>query len=82
MVLPLATVVDTDALLQTIAASFVAALGVTFAYSLAIYASARFIELRRDGRTGVAVAAAAAVALALAVCGTAIALGIIAMTSK
>lgn len=82
MKLPLATVIDTDALLQTIAASFVVGLGVAFAYSLAIYATARYIDLRRDERAGAAAVAAGAAAVVFVICGTAIALGIIVMTSK
>ena len=45
----LATVVDTEALLKTVAAAFVAGVGVTLIFSLAILGAARFAELSRDG---------------------------------
>lgn len=47
----LATIVDTDALLQTIAAAFVAGVGAMIIVSLAILGSVRFADASRDGRT-------------------------------
>ena len=46
----LATLVDTGALLKTVAAAFVAGVGVTLIFSLAILGAARFAELSRDER--------------------------------
>ena len=52
----LATIVDTKALLETVVAAFVAGVGVTFVFSLAILGAARFAEMSRDGRTSAAAA--------------------------
>lgn len=54
--LTIATVVDTEALWQTTAAAFIAGIGVTLSFSLAILGIARFIEASRDGRGAAAVA--------------------------
>jgi hypothetical protein len=78
----LATVVDTKALWQTIVFALAAGVGVIFAYSLAVLGVARFVDLSRDGRNAAAVASAILAAIALAVCGAAIVLGIVVMTSK
>jgi hypothetical protein len=50
-VLPLATIVDTDALLNVVWASFAAVVGGTLSFSLAIIGATRFTELRRAGRS-------------------------------
>ena len=47
----LATIVDTEALLKTVVAAFVAGVGMTLIFSLAILGVARFAELSRDGPT-------------------------------
>jgi hypothetical protein len=58
----LATVIHTDELLQTIAASVVAGVGITVIFSIAIWGAARFVELSGSERR-VAAAGAAAVGL-------------------
>ena len=76
-----ATVVDTEALLETCLAALVAGVGVAFTFSLAILGSARFLESSRDGRRVQSVAFATLALLGLAATGAAIAGGIIVMTS-
>jgi hypothetical protein len=78
----LATVVDTTALLKTVAASFAAGLGVTIAFSLTVYGVTRFADLRRDERPAAALAAGALAALTFLACAAAVVLGIVVMTSK
>lgn len=78
----MATIVETGDLLKTVVASFVAGVGVTAVFSLAIWGGARFADLHRGGRP-----LAAGVAAALAVIATvttlgAVAVGIVVMTSK
>jgi hypothetical protein len=46
----IASIVDTDALLQVIWVSILAGVGVTSAYGLAILGANRAVELGRDGR--------------------------------
>ena len=58
----LATIVDTSALWQTIVAAFVAGVGTTLVFSLAILGVARLAEANRQGRS---VQSAAFAALAL-----------------
>jgi hypothetical protein len=80
----LATVVDWKALLDVVVASLVAVVGVTIMFSLAIYGSTRFAEVRR-AHHGVGVGAIGYAALAfvgLAVTGGAVALGLYEMLSK
>lgn len=78
----LATVIDTQALLDTVVAALVTGIGVTVIFSLAILASARFGEMSRDGRTGAAVAYWVAAAVAGVAFAAAITIGIIVMTTK
>ena len=76
----IATVVDTQALLQTCAAALVAGVGVALTFSLAILGAARFSEASRE-QQGVQAAAFAALALiGLVATAAAIAFGIIVMT--
>ena len=78
----LATVVDTDALRDTILASLVAGIGIIVIFSLAILGVARSIDLGRDGR-GIAAAAFATLGvLGLVASAAAIVVGILVMTSK
>ena len=46
----IATIVDTDALLQVIWVSIVAGVGLTASYGLAILGATRAVEFGRDGR--------------------------------
>jgi hypothetical protein len=55
----LAVIVEVRALFETAVAAIVGGVGVTLAFSVAIYGAARYIDLREAGRTGGAVAAAA-----------------------
>jgi hypothetical protein len=78
----LATVVDTQALLRTIAAAFIAGVGVTFIFSLAIVGVAGFAETNRDGRPFAAAAFAVLALIALAAAAAAVTIGIVVMTRK
>jgi hypothetical protein len=78
----LATVVDTQALLKTVAAAFVAGVGVTLIFSLAILGAARFADLNRDRRPVAAVAFGALAIVALVAAAAAVTIGIIVMTRK
>jgi hypothetical protein len=78
----LATIVDTQALLKTIAASFIAGVGVTLIFSIAILGASRFADMNRDGRPAAAVAFGLLGVLALLAAGAAVVLGIIVMTRK
>ena len=78
----IATIVHTDELLQTIAASVVAGIGVTFLFSLGIWGASQFAELSRSERPVAATAALAVGGVALACVGAAIVIGIVVMTSK
>jgi hypothetical protein len=51
----IASIVDTDALLQVIWVSLLAGVGVPSCYALAILGSSRAIEFGRNGRVGEAV---------------------------
>jgi uncharacterized membrane protein YidH (DUF202 family) len=79
---PLAEIVEGKALLQTIGYSLVAVVGVTIAFSTAIYGTTRAAELRRDERPGAAAAAGLLGAVGLAICVAAVVLGVIVMTTK
>ena len=78
----IATIVHTDELLQTVAASVVAGIGVTFLFSLGIWGAGQFAELNRNQRPVAATAALVVGGVALAGVGAAIVIGIIVMTSK
>ncbi len=77
-----ATIVEGKALWETVVASVVGGVGVTFVFSIAIWGVARFADLSRSERPLAAGAAAAVAALALAATVAAVVVGIIAMTSK
>jgi hypothetical protein len=78
----IAVIVETEALLETVAASLVAGVGITGAFSVMIFGAARFADLRRDERPLLAGLTAAVALVALAVTLGGIVLGIVAMTSK
>jgi hypothetical protein len=78
----LATIVDTQALLKTIAASFIAGVGVTLIFSIAILGASRFADMNRDRRPASAVAFGLLGLVALLAAGAAVVLGIIVMTRK
>jgi MFS family permease len=78
----IATIVDTTALWQTIAAAFVAGVGTTIVFSLAILGAARFSEASRDGHRGLAAMFGALMVFGLAATAAAIVVGVIVMTTK
>jgi hypothetical protein len=77
-----ATIVETKDLLETVAASFIAGVGVTAAFSIVIFGITRSADMVRDERPLLATAAGALAVLAGLVVAGAIVLGIIAMTAK
>ena len=78
----IATIVHTDELLQTIAASLIAGIGVTFLFSVGIWGAGQFTELGRGERPVAATAAALVGVLALLCVAGAVITGIIVMTHK
>ncbi len=78
----MAVIVETKELLETVVASLVAGVGMTFVFSIAIWGAARFAEHSRSERPVAAGAAAAAAVLALVVTAGGVAIGIVAMTNK
>jgi hypothetical protein len=78
----IATIVHTDELLQTIAASVIAGIGVTFLFSLGIWGAGQFTELSRGERPVAATAAALVGAVALLCVAGAVVTGIVVMTHK
>jgi cytochrome c biogenesis protein CcdA len=78
----LASIVDTKALLETVAASVVAGVGITVVFSLCILGVAQLAEARRDSRPGAAMAAGALATVALLATLAGVAAGIVVMTSK
>jgi hypothetical protein len=78
----LATIVDTQALLKTIVAAFIAGVGVTLIFSFAILGASRFADRARDGRPAAAVAFGALGLVALLAALGAVTVGIVVMTRK
>ena len=78
----LAKILETKDLLQTVAASVIAGLGVTIVFSVAVYGATRFADLSRDERPIAATAAIATALLAFAACVAGVVFGIVVMTSK
>jgi hypothetical protein len=78
----LATIVDTSALWQTIVAAFVAGVGTTLVFSLAILGVARLAEANRQGRSVQSAVFAALALLGLLATAAAIVFGVIVMTTK
>jgi hypothetical protein len=78
----LAVVVETKQLAETVIASIVGGVGVTVAFSIAIWGVARFADLSRSERPLAAGAAAAVTVLALMATAASVVLGIIVMTRK
>ena len=77
-----ATILQTTDLLETVAASLIAGVGITAVFSLAIWSGARFADLSRDGRPLAAGAAVVLGAFALLTTLAAVIVGIVVMTSK
>jgi hypothetical protein len=78
----LATIVDTDALWQTVVASFAAGVGTVLVFSIAILGIARFADANREGRGGEALIFAALAVLGFAATIAAVTAGVIVMTTK
>jgi hypothetical protein len=74
--------IDTTALWETVVAAFVAGVGTTFVFSLAILGAARFTEANRDGHTLHSVLFGGLAVLGLLATAGAIVVGAIVMTSK
>lgn len=77
----LATIVHTDELLQTIAASVVAGVGITVVFSIAIWGAARFVDLSSNERRVAAVGAAAVGIIGLTMTLGMVAVGLLVMLS-
>jgi hypothetical protein len=75
-------IVETKELLETVAASVIAGLGVIVFFSIAVYGTTRFADLSRNERPAAATAAAALAGIALAGCIAAVVFGVIVMTNK
>ena len=78
----LGEIVDPTAVWQTIVAALVSGIGVTMVFSIGVFAVARSIELRLDGRTMAAAGAGAVAVIAMLASLAAVVIGVIVMTSK
>jgi hypothetical protein len=78
----IATVIETQDLLETVAASLVAGVGITAAFAVLIYGVTRSADMVRDDRPLLATAAGGLAALAGLVVVAGIVLGIVVMTQK
>jgi hypothetical protein len=81
-VLPVAELVEGRALLESVVYSLVAAIGVSIAFSSALWGAIRAAEARRDDRPVAALTAGTLMVLGLVACGAAVVLAVIAMTAK
>jgi uncharacterized membrane protein YidH (DUF202 family) len=78
----LATVIETKELLETVAASLIAGVGVTAAFAILVFGVTRSADMVRDERPLLATAAGGLAAVALVVVAAAITVGIVVMTKK
>ena len=78
----LATIVDTEALLRTVVASFAAGVGTTFVFSIAILGAARVAEAQRHGRGGEAAVFGVVAVLGFLATVAAVVIGVVVMTTK
>jgi hypothetical protein len=78
----IATIVEWKDLWQTVAASVLAGVGITFAFSVGIWGTGQFVELSRTDRQGAATAAGLVALVAFAVVAAAVIIGIVVMTQK
>ncbi|HWN73003.1 MAG TPA: hypothetical protein VNN15_04255 [Solirubrobacterales bacterium] len=78
----IATIVQWKDLWQTVVASVVAGVGITFAFSLGIWGAGQFAELSRGERPGAATAAGVVAILAFLCVAAAVIIGILVMTQK
>jgi hypothetical protein len=77
-----AEIVETKELVQTVVFAFVAGVGVTLIFSVAIWGAARFVDLSQENRRLAAGGAALTAMIALLAVLAAIVVGVIVMTSK
>ena len=77
-----ATVIETKEMLETVAASLIAGVGVTAAFAVLVFGVTRAADMTRDERPLLATAAGGLAAIALLVVIGALVLGIVVMTSK
>jgi hypothetical protein len=77
-----AEIVETKELLQTVVYAFVAGVGVTAIFSVAIWGVARFADLSQEERPLAAGAAAVVAGLALLAVLASVVIGVVVMTSK
>ncbi len=80
--LGLAEIVETKELVQTVVFAFVAGVGVTVIFSVAIWGVARFVDLSQEERPVAAGAAAGVAGLALLAVLAAAVIGVVVMTGK
>lgn len=78
----IATIVQGKALWQTVVASVVAGVGITFAFSVGIWGTGQFVELSRNDRQGAATLAGLVALLGFLVVAAAVVVGIVVMTHK
>jgi hypothetical protein len=78
----LATIVDTNALWETVVGAAVAGIGTIVVFSLAILGVARFADASRDGKGAEATLFGALAITGLLLTGAAIVVGVVVMTSK
>jgi hypothetical protein len=78
----IATILDTEALWQTVAAAFVAGVGTTIVFSLAILGAARLSEASREGHRLRAVMFGTLMVGGLLATAAAAVIGVIVMTTK
>lgn len=78
----IASIVEWEAVLDTVLASVIAGVGVTFVFSVAIWGVARLVDYSRDERPIAAGAAGTVAALALLATAAALVVGILVMTGK
>jgi hypothetical protein len=78
----LAEIVETKELLQTVVYAFVAGVGVTAIFSVAIWGVARFADWSQEERPLAAGAAALVAGVALLAVLAAVVIGVVVMTSK
>jgi hypothetical protein len=78
----IATIVQGKEMWQTVVASVVAGVGITFAFSVGIWGTGQFVELSRNDRQAAATFAGLVAALAFACVAAAVIIGIVVMTHK
>jgi len=78
----IATLVEWTDVWQTVVASVVAGVGITFAFSVGIWGTGQFVELSRGDRQVAATVAGLVALLAFALVAAAVIIGIVVMTQK